>query len=324
MKGLDNMRKHCIRKWIHAICDLLPLLVIPIFAIYSHRHTIDNYSVTKEEPFEVSAFQYFYNGLPYDLDGYEEDEGSLYLQNGYIFCDNVLSDNFSFDYFLNDISSFHAGDIFYFTFNVAPTYDDYDDFDQEFFVYFGFSSDTLTFNLHKSSDLYFDSFVSTDFYNDKDINIGCGTRSRIGFKYFQLFNLTEIFGSGNEPTADVFNSYLVQNYYDYGNNTLSFGTHSVTYNDTDIGSQMIYTLYNTCDKYFNFNHVGVFNDLYGWFETNLFNGNVPLSFTIVWNVILFEFVMDLIFLTYMVFMFVIDFTEHLIDGFFDKAYRGGR
>ena len=34
------MRKHDVRKWLHAILDLLPVLLIPVFMIYSHRHTL--------------------------------------------------------------------------------------------------------------------------------------------------------------------------------------------------------------------------------------------------------------------------------------------
>ena len=32
------MRKHSARKWLHFVLDLLPILVLPIFAIYEINH----------------------------------------------------------------------------------------------------------------------------------------------------------------------------------------------------------------------------------------------------------------------------------------------
>ena len=40
------MRANDARKWLHAGLDLLPLILIPVFMIYSHRHTIDSGSMT--------------------------------------------------------------------------------------------------------------------------------------------------------------------------------------------------------------------------------------------------------------------------------------
>ena len=43
------MRKHDVRKWIHAVLDMLPLFIIPIFAIYMHRHPSTDYEVNYTE-----------------------------------------------------------------------------------------------------------------------------------------------------------------------------------------------------------------------------------------------------------------------------------
>ena len=56
------MRKHSARKWLHAILDLLPVIILPIFAVYSHRHTIDSYVVTVSENKVVEFNQYVRNG----------------------------------------------------------------------------------------------------------------------------------------------------------------------------------------------------------------------------------------------------------------------
>ena len=114
-------------------------------------------------------------------------------------------------------------------------------------------------------------------------------------------------------------------YYDYTTSKkvlVQNGTE--TLNNTDIGSQFVYALYTPIHDYFNLTQVGVFGDLYNWLQLNMFNGTAPISIFIVYHVILYEFIMDLIFLIYCVFMFVIDFTERLLDSLFDKSFGGGK
>ena len=78
---------------------------------------------------------------------------------------------------------------------------------------------------------------------------------------YQLFNLTQMFGSGNEPTIEEFNEMFPNDYYDYTSTakTLVKNVGTITYNDTDIMSQMTYQMYNACDKYFNFTNINVLN-----------------------------------------------------------------
>lgn len=161
------MRKNDVRKWLHALLDLLPLVVIPVFMIYSHRHTIDNYTVTRQE-------------------------------------------------------------------NVA--------------VY------------------------------------------------------------------EIVDDVEVLDHWD---------TQTVTYDDTDIGAQVTYSLYNTVDNYFNLNKVFNFGEIKDYFDKNIFEGNMPLAVEVVWDIIVYEFVMDLLFLIYALFMFFIDACEHLIDSCFTRS-KGGR
>ena len=47
------MRKHDVRKWLHAVLDLLPVILIPVFMIYSHRHTLTKAKLRVEE-YELS------------------------------------------------------------------------------------------------------------------------------------------------------------------------------------------------------------------------------------------------------------------------------
>ena len=92
---------------------LLPVMVAPIFAIYSHRHTIDNYTVVRNEVLQVNAFQYVENGKPSSLSGFTVDTGALEVSNQmleYIPFVNGGSDTISyssnFDISSNDVVFF--------------------------------------------------------------------------------------------------------------------------------------------------------------------------------------------------------------------------
>ena len=129
-----------------------------------------------------------------------------------------------------------------------------------------------------------------------------------------------MFGSGNEPTIAEFNEMFPNDYYDYTTSKkvlIQNGTE--TLNNTDIGSQMMYALYNPIHDYMNFNNVFNFGQIYDWLQLNIFGGTAPLSVFIVWNIVLYEFLMDLIFLLYLLFMFFIDCCTNLIDRFHSQC-----
>ena len=58
--------------WLYASVMFLPLLVAPIFAIYSHRHTIDSYEVTRDKYQVVDIYnqQLVKNGRPINFDNW--------------------------------------------------------------------------------------------------------------------------------------------------------------------------------------------------------------------------------------------------------------
>ena len=291
----------------------LPVLFIPIMTIYSHRHTIDSYSVVRAEPLEVNAFQYVENGLPSTLSGYQEDVGELSISNGLLICDNDLgSDTYcGFDYFFNDLPSYSMDDIFYITC--------YLDFTQgsepspDFSFYIGFCGASVDVTLVDGKNLYYSNFLADDIIDDKAISFYIDGATYLGIKDFQLFNLTTIFGSGNEPTADVFKSYLVSDYYDYGYNTINVGTHNVTYNDTDIGSQFVYDTYNVVDKYFNYDKVFNFGDLYSWLQVTFFSGNAPLGFFIFWHLLIYWLLTSILWLLFDVLIYVPQLVHRWLD-----------
>lgn len=310
------MRKHDVRKWIHAVLDMLPLFIIPIFAIYMHRHNVTNYEVETSgyeitEKFttnEVSSiddlvvgniyhFDYisfsFVDNAPFgEFDVSLYSIGSFYSNHGYssVFIDNYLD----FDDYDSNSNNFVGIYYYYFSdedYGVNYTYIGNENINLIGAYSLEYDADFIYF---ENVDLTFESDYFIDYYEYFLTHIDLNSQ------YFSL------------PSISSFQSYDYQ--YNEG----------LTYNDTDIGSQFIYALYLPIEKYFNFNNVATFNNMYQWLTTNFFNGQVPLVVPIVWNIILYEFIMDVLFLIYALFMFIIDFVECLIDKAFGKSYRGGR
>ena len=291
--GICFMKISKLFHWLYFIVMMLPIMVAPIFAIYSHRHTIDTYSVERSEPLQVNASQYIINGQPSSLDNISSDGdvslsfsnntfvasflrepneyGEVYFDLDYTFVDNHKVFCY-FDAYVNQnqlsnpLTPYLTGDGEFYGTNLVLTL-------QQTTYYFilsnndgeNYSLSYFAFGYDNGIDNDFDLFISN----------------------VMLFDLTEIFGSGNEPTADVFNTYLVQDYYEYGVNTLTIGNHNVIFQDSDIGSQFVYDLYNCVDKYFNYDKVFNFGDLYGWLQLTFFSGNAPLGFFIFWHLLIY-------------------------------------
>lgn len=316
------MRKHSPRKWIHAILNLLPVILIPVFMVYSHCHNIDNYSVERVEIYEVNAFQHVVNGKPNNFDNWSYSSCDAIFQN-YLNNDVIYVQTYEVLDFLVYSAvgnvDVNINDVLYLSYNV--TFDDIGEYDDFYIELVDDNGVVLTGFYGFENGTYFNNATSSYSLVASSLRI-VGMTYTDNYFYLNnlmLFNLTDIFGSGNEPSAEVFNSYLVNDFYDYGNNFINVGTHVVTYNDTDIGSQFIYMLYNSINKYFNFDNAFNFGGFYNWLNTNFFNGGAPLIATVIWNIIVYEFVVDLLFLFYSFFMFLIDFTESLLDKPFSKG-----
>ena len=292
------MRKHDVRKWIHAVLDMLPLFIIPIFAIYMHRHPVTNYEVVYTENNITESVEYTYK----------------YSTNDVVYNNGTL-----------DTTTLVNGNAYLLTFRAAVT------------------MTQLTSNLNGLGSV--DGFIlDSDSYLYGAFSSALGSRFIVQKSVTNTVNVNNTFYIYDSPVVICLSDYSVFIYSNYTNYTkLSFERLDdslnpivsasivedgeiveVTYDDLDIGSQFVYSLYLPINKYFNFNNVGTFNNMYQWFTTNFFNGNVPLVVPIVWNIILYEFIMDVLFLIYAVFMFIVDFVECLIDKAFGKSYRGGR
>lgn len=302
------MRKNDVRKWIHAGLDLLPLLIIPVFGLAVRS---DN----NFQPIEVNYGGGYEVTPKYQSNVVNDDYSNLVVDNLY------YTDSFFADYsddlleYSGEVGSFSCTYYIYYFDNIDNALDG-----DEFFIHGGpFDCRNNPLRLVLSNEsifLYFEPSYENEFY--------CAWAGTSG-SYVEFINC--VFSIADVDSLDLF-SYLLEyrsmgvpEYTDFNYYEVQYNE-GIVFNDTDVGSQMVYTLYNACAKYFNFNNVFNFNQIYDWLELNIFHGTAPMSIFIAWNIFLYEFLMDLIFLLYALFMFFVDFCSNLIDRFHTKCSGG--
>lgn len=294
------MRKNTARHWLHAILDLLPVLVIPIFALQVRS---DNgfepisieYNQDKVVDFNQQLKpQYITNNpsfMTYTYDSATNSYNMVVTNSGEVYQTGLRLSS-SVSYYIEHIylMSFESDD------NVT--------------FYSGINQTNTPITLYGSRYAYRLQISSS---NTRGL-VGLINPGSASIKNFMFFDLTQMFGAGNEPSVFEFFDYFQEDYYDWTLSQKVLVTDFVkTYNDTDVGSQTIYTLYRTVDNYFNLSNVFNLKNVYQWFVVNIFGGQAPLSIYIVWNIVLYEFVMDLLFLLYGLFMWFIDMCKRLME-----------
>lgn len=263
------MRKNTPRHWLHAVLVLLPVLLIPVFMIYSHRH-----AMTELKDVDI---QYKYQSN--EVNSVDDlIEGNIYYLEEFRFTEAEYGEIYFVCLSIGDIES-----------NGIYNFDD-----------FGITLDNSSYIVFNNVDIYFtigNSNIFTTIYIDT-------VENPIIFYDF-------IFQYHKSQGIDLYlndNHYIPQ-YTDY--NIIE----SVEVNDTKSSVMNVFMDdFNTAiDKYFNMGNVFGMHDVYNWFINNIFNGSVPLIVPIVWNIILYEFVLDLLFLLYGLFMWFIDMLKALIE-----------
>lgn len=316
------MRKNSARRWLHFILDLLPLVVIPIFAINIINRSPEPISVVVDDTETTYDIQYQYKYQTNDVD---EDPNNILLNRVYHFddltipladidgsevCFGILhfsSTNLHFDYldFVNDydLSSFNSVDTIMYI-QIQMEWPDAPYITWAFYNYSNSNSPLSKTSYIEIDAVGYDDNLLIHFY---DIDVICKDTSTLNnFRYW----CENALGFPEASTYNVIESATLVE--------ITTGT-ATTYNDTDIGSQFLYTLYNSVDKYFNFDNVFNFGQLKTWLGTNLFGGSMPMVAVIVYNVMIYELLMDLMFLLYAVFMWFIDMCTSLIERCYVKS-----
>lgn len=337
------MRKNDARKWLHAALDLLPVVLIPVFMVYSHRHNLTN---------GIPSANVEYKYITNDITDYNSlVNGNTYLLKGKVIYSSNLSNNTSWvqarydeGYFErsaypSNLSIFFSNDVstLSFTTDCVFSCDDY------YLGGFGWVTSSLTNTTRK-----FWSFGKSEYVNGYWFKLD--TRDAQLREYYSnspLYDSTLPLLNGSDNT---FAFYTVD--FDfvltfYGNTSISVSSKTsidnfissglltslpndrnvitsaeISYEDSTITNVFLDNFCNTIDTYFNFGNVFNLGNVYSWVETNIFNGSAPQIVPAIWNIAVYEFVMDLIFLLYALFMFFIDFCVNLVDRFHTKCSGG--
>lgn len=272
------MRKNSPRKWLHAVLDLLPVILIPVFMIFSHRHDLTSgHPILVDDV--VETYKYSTNEVVYNNGSI--DTSSLINGNSYLININQSS---SSSYIIASNGGVNSGvvsvnDVF----NVSGAR-----------LRLSWSDDTaLNYSVVIQSSpqithTYDKSYVPCILWSSD--------YSKVNFSNFNSGQLTlsSIPSSINSIVSVQNNSY-------------------VDYQDTSITNVFVDNFNSTIDKYFNMGNVFNLGGVYQWFNTNIFGGNAPQVIYSVWNIALYELVMDLLFLLYGLFMWFIDMVQYLMD-----------
>lgn len=290
------MRKHKIRHLFHLVVDFIPLLLIPVFMIYSHRHDLTQSTEVdiqyKYQSNEVNSADDLIVGNLYELNLkriYNTNQSGINGES-YIYISNhtsVIYVNYSEDVNTGLIQNFSEADF------LLDVY-----FYDSIFDYIFISNDTYGVPLISLS------------INKDEIMLDL-------VHVYLTFTGLDYLNFHNKSYTDYWLYFL---YTDY--NVIE----GVSVNDveSDIMSQFTYSMYTAVTKYFNMDEVINLGAVHTWITDNVFNGNMPMGVTIVWHLICYQFVVDLIFLIYGLFMFIIDFADKCMTSFYDKSFGGGR
>lgn len=209
----DHKLTDILKVLIFTIILLLPGIMFLPSCIYYGFNEHANANITQDT--KINLKQMVINGKP--INDYQDinygpntDEYSINTNNNYyVLVNDYVSFNIGENIEIDDILYCKAElyiengtsllEIFI-TSNNGDTY----------FTSTGYAEDTtLNFSDYKVSETTFSNAV---------LQFSSDDQTYIYFKNIQLFNLTEIFGSGNEPTKEEFESYLTLPYYEYGTN----------------------------------------------------------------------------------------------------------
>ena len=250
------MGKNKARHILHGVLDCLPIILIPIFMIYSQNHEINDNTLTINESYwevcnkyetnEIQTSDDIISGNIYYMDLFTLNTDFINRGDGFVITfykyssvtyeatDGVMQDEMMLDpYDANNdnglqIIAYQYFAVVYFTNNNT---------------YVSFEMDTVTFTFENAYFVIHEGLSNFIDYIDD-----------YGYAYNDL------------KSSD----YSVLEYI-YHENT------PVVYNDTDIMSQSFYCLYNAVDKYFNMGNVFGMKNLYTWFEVNIFGGTASPS-----------------------------------------------
>lgn len=253
--------------WLYLSLLVLPIVTIPVFMIYSHRHDL-----TQRTDVDIQ-YKYQSNEVNNADDLIQGNVYQFNIEDHYVL--NIVPN-------VDDYILIELLDDLYFDAFVGDSTSDFPFVSSHTILFLSFNDDVGNFYTFYSYEQYLEYDYTTSYV----IN---GTF---------LNNITIVLLEYYISDLDNFYSYF--SYSDY--NVIE----SVSVNDTesDIMSQFTYSLYNTTERYYNFDNFFALGDIRQWFNTNFFNGNPSLGFGIAWHLLTYWFVVSIFWLIFDVLMYL--------------------
>ena len=275
----------------------LPLFLMGVFAIYSQNHEINDNTLQVQENLKVDFNQIVIN------------EPTLINSNSTLTYNNGI-------YTLNNFTGSYAGltyqTNYYVPSDIYVLLINFIDFDNHPTIKTSYPYDTAIEQIPLGRYATRGKGILTGQFtwSFRETN----TTTYIKFNSFNVFNLTQMFGEGNEPSLNEFLTSFDSINYPY---TLSqemyIPSYTITYDDTDIMSQFMYVSYNALDKYLNFSQYQPFSAIYNWSQNTFFGGNAPMVFFIMFQMMCYWLVMSLFWLIFDVLLYVPSMIHKMID-----------
>ena len=281
------MTEKKMRKWLKTFIMLLPVVMIVLFGVHLHRHDIpDEITVGDEQSYQ----EVYYNFVPDGIDIIVEQDNSKL--ESFMFEYSYILGNNSYETVAGsgERDLVHLGTAT--ALNTSYSCDIYFDLGNFSFVY---KEGNTPFDSRPpqflGGGLYVDEVVSEPDYLDLSIMFDCEA------------SLNDIeFSFGNAITdysiVKVYDDYIV---YDEPLEIIA------------------YEFNNYLDKFYEFD---VFNiqDFYNWTTETWFGGTAPLYYKPIFSLLVYEFIVELLFLMFSFITFIIRFAQKWIDGLYERRF----
>ena len=281
----------------------LPLVSAPIFAIYSQNHEINDNTLQVQETqlMEVDFNQYIQNGnfvstSYWNKHTYDDRTGDFTV-NGNVAT--IVCNKSSGGIYYGQSLTLYENHQYLVKVDIASTNNDNVDI--------AINSTHSNNNTTNEFQTFLVSYYATaDNTANGIVQITSRSQTILYVQRCMFFDLTQMYGIGNEPTGYEFNLTFNANYYQYttSEEMVIENYETITYNDTDIMSQFIYSEYNFMDKYLPMYKYQPYQGIYQWIQNTFFSGSAPLVFTIFYQWFAYWLFVSLCWLIFDVLMYV--------------------
>lgn len=303
------MNRRKIENWVIFGLKLLPFLMLILFAVYIHRHGIDNFTVPNSSSTVVNSVNLIDSLTSSDLKVTEDNNIFYYHYDTLEVYHSEIIDNYLNFYIILPVQSGEG----VFNFDISFFFIDRVSDVMSFEV--NIREREITFNyIVNDSNLYHD-----DLYIDEVYISAFNDFSLYEDFSYVAFNLS--FDIIDVPGITLQKAYIDSISFD-GNNLVfySFNKSFLSYDNVNpINASFIY-FNNFLDHNIN---LEIFNiqEFYDWTVNSWFNGNAPVFYKPVFLILIYELIIDLLILLYSFITFVIKFAEKWLNGIYNKEWQ---